>query len=86
MRWSGKIDRLAREHVQLLRGGSQPLEVWQVWMKIEGRNALHEAAPIDVDVSTTFILYILDGTPRIVFQHEHEDFQQALRARGVFPL
>jgi hypothetical protein len=43
------------------------------------------AAPIDVDVDSTFIVYIKDGVPRIVFQHEHEDFQQALRTRGVLP-
>jgi hypothetical protein len=32
-----------------------------------------------------FILYIRDGVAKIVFQHEHEDFLQALRARGVLP-
>ena len=42
--------------------------------------------PIDVDVDSTFILYVKDGVPRIVFQHEHEDFQQALRTRGVLPV
>jgi hypothetical protein len=41
------------------------------------------APPIDVDVDSTFILYIRDGVAKIVFQHEHEDFLQALRARGV---
>lgn len=41
--------------------------------------------PIDVDVDATFILYIKDGVAKIVFQHEHEDFQQALRRRGVLP-
>ena len=41
--------------------------------------------PIDVKVDSTFILYINNGSPKIVFQHEHEDFQQALRARGVLP-
>jgi hypothetical protein len=40
----------------------------------------------DVDVDSTFILHIKDGVPRIVFQHEHEDFQEALRARGVLPV
>lgn len=40
---------------------------------------------IDVDVDATFILYINDGVAKIVFQHEHEDFQQALRRRGVLP-
>lgn len=39
--------------------------------------------PIDVEVDSTFILFIKDGVAKIVFQHEHEDFQQALRARGV---
>jgi hypothetical protein len=43
------------------------------------------AAPIDVEVDSTFILYIKDGVPTIVFQHEHEEFMQALRARGVLP-
>ena len=43
------------------------------------------APPIDVKVDSTFILYIKDGVPKIVFQQEHEDFQQALRARGVLP-
>ena len=41
---------------------------------------------IDVDLDSTFILYVKDGVPRIVFQHEHEDFQQALRTRGVLPV
>ena len=40
---------------------------------------------IDVEVDSTFILFIKDAVARIVFQHEHEDFQQALRARGVLP-
>jgi len=43
------------------------------------------AHPIDVEVDSTFILFIKDAVARIVFQHEHEDFQQALRARGVLP-
>ena len=42
-------------------------------------------APIDVELDSSFILHIGDGVPRIVFQHEHEDFQQALRARGLLP-
>lgn len=40
---------------------------------------------IDVEVESTFILFIKDAAARIVFQHEHEDFQQALRAKGVLP-
>jgi hypothetical protein len=43
------------------------------------------AQPIDVKLDSTFILYINNGSPKIVFQHEREDFQQALRARGVLP-
>ena len=43
------------------------------------------APPIDVTVDSTFILHIKDGVPKIVFQHEHEDFWQALRTRGVLP-
>ena len=42
--------------------------------------------PIDVEVDSTFILYLKDGVPKIVFQHEHEDFWQALRTRGVLPV
>jgi hypothetical protein len=42
-------------------------------------------APIEVGVDSTFILYVKGDGPRIVFQHEHEDFQQALRTRGVLP-
>jgi ketosteroid isomerase-like protein len=44
-----------------------------------------EAPPIDVKVDSTFILYIKDGVSTIVFQHEPEDFWQALRTRGVLP-
>jgi hypothetical protein len=40
---------------------------------------------IDVEVDSTFILFIKDAVARIVLQHEHEDFPQALRARGVLP-
>lgn len=43
------------------------------------------AAPIDVNVDSTFILYLDEGAPKIVFQHEHEDFQQLLRSNGVLP-
>jgi hypothetical protein len=49
------------------------------------RFAKASAQPIDVPVDATFILYFDPGAPRIVFQHEHEEFQQALRARGVLP-
>jgi hypothetical protein len=41
------------------------------------------ALPIDVIVDSTFILYMKDDVPKIVFQHEHEDFWQALRTRGL---
>ena len=44
-----------------------------------------ESQPIDVEVDATFILYINHGAPTIVFQQEREDFQDALRARGVLP-
>jgi hypothetical protein len=43
------------------------------------------ADPIDVEVDTSFILFIKDGEAKIVFQQEHEDFFHALRARGVLP-
>jgi ketosteroid isomerase-like protein len=43
------------------------------------------APPIDVTVDSAFILYINDGVPMIVLHHEHEDFWQLLRARGVLP-
>jgi hypothetical protein len=36
--------------------------------------------PIDVEVDSRFILYIKDGEATIVFQHEHEEFWQTLRA------
>ena len=41
--------------------------------------------PIDVEVDSTFILYVDHGAPTIVFQQEREDFAEALRARGVLP-
>jgi hypothetical protein len=43
------------------------------------------AARIDVKVDSTFILYLDQGVPKIVFQHEREDFREALRASGVLP-
>ena len=43
------------------------------------------AQPIDVEVDSTFILYLEHGAPTIVFQHEREEFQDALRAGGVLP-
>jgi hypothetical protein len=43
------------------------------------------AAPIDVNVPSTFIVHLDQAGPRIVFQHEHQDFQQVLRAGGVLP-
>jgi hypothetical protein len=41
------------------------------------------ADPIDIDFDSAFILFIKDGVARIVFQQEHEDFLEALRARGL---
>ena len=41
--------------------------------------------PVDVGVDSVFILYINDDVPTIVFQQEHEDFQQTLRKRGLLP-
>ena len=43
------------------------------------------ADPVDVEVDTTFILFIKDGAATIVFQQEHEDFFHALRGRGLIP-
>ena len=43
------------------------------------------APPMDVEVDSTFILYLKDAVPKIVFQHEREDFLQLLRRRGVIP-
>jgi hypothetical protein len=43
------------------------------------------ASPIDVPVDSTFVLFVDQGALRIVFQQEREDFQHALRARGVLP-
>jgi hypothetical protein len=42
-------------------------------------------SPREAQVDSTFILYIDKDAFQIVFQHEHEDFQQVLRAAGVFP-
>jgi hypothetical protein len=39
--------------------------------------------PTKVKVESRFILYIDQDAPKMVFQHEHEDFQQLLRASGV---
>jgi hypothetical protein len=38
---------------------------------------------LDARVDSTFILFMDRDALRIVFQHEHEDFQQVLRASGV---
>jgi hypothetical protein len=43
------------------------------------------AAPIDVAVDSMFILRVDPGALTIVFQQEREDFQDALRSRGVLP-
>ena len=40
----------------------------------------------EATVDSTFIVYIDKGAPKIVFQLEHEDFRQALRASGVLPV
>jgi hypothetical protein len=53
--------------------------------QFEWRFEKPSAQPTDVKVDSTFILYINRGVHQIVFQHEHEDFQQALRASGVLP-
>ena len=39
----------------------------------------------EATVDSTFILYLDKDAPKIVFQHEHEDFRQVLRASGVLP-
>ena len=59
------------EHYVLVRA----LFAWQ-FQRVPG-------ARIDVKVDSTFILYIDQGVPKIVFQHEHEDFRQALMKRAA---
>jgi hypothetical protein len=54
-------------------------------VQFEWRFARASAPPIEVPVDSTFILFVDQGALRIVFQQEREDFQQALRARGVIP-
>jgi hypothetical protein len=49
------------------------------------RFAKASAQPTDVTISSTFVLDTGADATKIVFQHEHEDFQQALRASGVLP-
>jgi hypothetical protein len=41
--------------------------------------------PKEATVDSMFIVYIDKEAPKIVFQHEHEDFQQVLRAAGGIP-
>jgi hypothetical protein len=41
--------------------------------------------PREATVDATFIVYLDKDAPKIVFQHEHEDFQHVLRASGVLP-
>lgn len=41
--------------------------------------------PREAMVDSTFILYIDEGAPQIVFQQEREAFQHVLRASGVLP-
>ena len=43
------------------------------------------APPTDAQLDSTFIFYLQDGAPVIVFHIEHEDLQQALQARGLWP-
>ena len=43
------------------------------------------AQPIDVTINSTFILHMNPAGPRIVFQLEHQEFQEALKASGVLP-
>ena len=59
------------EHYTMVRGRF----VWR----------FEKPSAIDVEVETTFILFMKAGAPEIVFQQEREDFQHLLRARGVLP-
>lgn len=43
------------------------------------------APPLDAQLDSTFIFYIHDDSPKIVFHIEHEELQQALQARGLVP-
>jgi hypothetical protein len=77
-----------REYVQLSAAGDEALDDEHYAMmraQFIWRCEQAAAQPIDVRVDSTFILYIKDGEPKIVFQHEHEDFWQALRTGGVLP-
>ena len=41
--------------------------------------------PIDIEVDSSFIVYAHQGAFTIVFQQEHEHFQETLRSRGILP-
>lgn len=38
---------------------------------------------VELEVESTFILFVSDRMPQIVFHLEHESLQQAMQARGV---
>lgn len=38
---------------------------------------------VEVEVESTFILFVSDRLPKIVFHLEHESLQRAMQARGV---
>ena len=54
-------------------------------VRFEWRFEKAPAAAIDVPIETTFVLRVEAGAAQIVFQLEHQSFQQALRAYGVLP-
>ena len=43
------------------------------------------APPVDAHLDSTYILYLQENSPKIVFQLEHQDLQQAMQALGLLP-
>ena len=47
---------------------------------------LEPKKPKEIEVGSIYILYIKDGSPRIVMHIEHEDLQKAMQARELLPM
>ena len=75
------------QFVKLLPLDETRLDDHYVMVKVHShmRFEKNPGQPVDLEDSSTYILFIQDDSPRIVFYTTHEDLMQIMQDRGLLP-
>ncbi len=81
------LQALGFQFVKLVPVEEIPLNPFYTMVKVHGTMRLEKipGQPVDLIHDTVYILFVKDGSPRIVFSLSHEDPMKMLQERGLLP-